>query len=390
MQRKVELRVMFLLFAGLAALAALSTVFYREAAEVLVLGVTRQSREFTVLNPLVIAGFSLIVLAVCSICSWLVLAHLKKGEENRQVLAESEEGYRELCDSANDLIDVLTPEGKVLYANAAWQRALGYRPEEVSGLTLKDVVHPDDWPQSEEGLRRLAAGNGPSRFEVRFRAKDSSTIFLEGTVSCRRVEGKPVVICGILRDITERKRAELQVQQLQQRLKESLAKEQELARIDPLTHVANRRAFYEVAEAESARARRYRRPISVAYLDIDDFKRVNDTLGHSTGDALLVSVASTLRSQLRTTDVVARMGGDEFALMLPETDATSAQVVLEKLQRALLETARASDWQVTFSIGAASFVTAPDSLDTMLRLADEELYAIKAQGKNRVSVAVVS
>ncbi len=297
--------------------------------------------------------------------------------------------YKELCDSANDLIDVLSSEGKVLYANAAWLRTLGYTEAEVAGLFVWDVVHPDDLAWSREAIRRLLSGQPPGRFEVRFRRKDGSTVYLEGTSTCRREEGKPLIIRGILRDISERKRAEQELREMHERLQTALLREQEIARIDPLTHVANRRAFYELGETELLRARRYRRPLTFVSVDLDNFKQVNDALGHATGDAVLVSVASTLRSELRATDIVARMGGDEFDIILPETGAESARVVLNKLHAKLLEAAESNDWKVTFSMGAVSFLSAPSSLEEAMGLADDALYSTKHQGKNAVSVAIV-
>ncbi|HUK23864.1 MAG TPA: diguanylate cyclase [Terriglobales bacterium] len=296
--------------------------------------------------------------------------------------------YKELCDSANDLIDILAADGKVLYANAAWQKALGYSAEEVSRLTLWDVVHPDDQAQSREGIRRLLAGYEPPRFEVRFRSKTGATIHLEGTASCRRQAGKPLLIRGILRDVGERKRAERELHEVHQRLQTALKREREIARIDPLTQVANRRAFYEMAEVELARARRSRKPLSFACVDIDDFKKVNDALGHLTGDAVLVSIASTLRGSVRSTDIVARMGGDEFQIILSDTDANAAQAVLGKLRRALLQSVESNGWPVTFSIGAASFLVPPSSIEEAVRLADDAMYSVKNRDKNGVAVAM--
>jgi diguanylate cyclase (GGDEF)-like protein/PAS domain S-box-containing protein len=297
--------------------------------------------------------------------------------------------YKELCDSAYDLIDILSAEGKVLYANATWRQTLGYTPAEVAGLFLWDVVHPEDLPQAREGIRRLLSGEPPNRFEVRFRRKDGSAVYLEGTVNCRRTPGKPVLIRGILREIGERKRAEQLLREMHESLQDALRREQEIARIDPLTHVANRRAFYELGAAELRRARRYRRALTFVCIDLDNFKRLNDTLGHITGDAVLVSVAGTLRSELRGTDIVARMGGDEFAVILPETDVESARIVLDKLHSGLLETIGSNHWDVTFSIGAASFLVPPASLEEALRMADDTMYSVKNQGKNGVSVALI-
>jgi diguanylate cyclase (GGDEF)-like protein len=125
------------------------------------------------------------------------------------------------------------------------------------------------------------------------------------------------------------------------RLTSLLAKEHALARIGPLTTVPNRRAFYEALDKERLRSLRYRRPLTIAYLDLDNFKRINDSLGHAVGDELLVQVAAGLRSNLRASDYVGRLGGDEFGVLLPETDATAAKLVLRKLRLQLLEVNRA-------------------------------------------------
>lgn len=172
-------------------------------------------------------------------------------------------------------------------------------------------------------------------------------------------------------------------------LRRALDREQQRSRIDFLTGVYNARAFNEIADAEQIRARRYEHPITVAYLDIDDFKKVNDEFGHPTGDALLVWVGKTLRESLRSTDMVARVGGDEFAILLPETAEEASRVVLEKLHRVLRERMKQHDWPVTFSIGAATFLTPPESLEQMIGEADRLMYAAKRGGKNKVEQAVV-
>ena len=173
------------------------------------------------------------------------------------------------------------------------------------------------------------------------------------------------------------------------RLKAAYQQEQELSRVDFLTGVPNGRAFRQVAEMEKHRVKRYRRPLTVAYLDIDNFKIVNDQYGHQTGDVLLVWVARSIRRNLRATDFVARVGGDEFALLLPETGAEAGQFVLYKVQRVLVDLAKQNSWPVTFSIGAATFVEEPESLDQMIQSADELMYTAKRNGRNRIAQAVV-
>lgn len=194
---------------------------------------------------------------------------------------------------------------------------------------------------------------------------------------------------GTVSNLRSREKVEKALGESESRLKSLLAKEHELARIDPLTNVPNRRAFYEALDKERVRSLRYRRPFTIAYLDLDNFKKVNDSLGHAVGDELLVQVAAGLRTNLRASDYVGRLGGDEFAALLPETDATAAKLVLCKLRLRLLEEMKAHCWQVTFSIGAATFLDPPDSLDVIIRMADETMYAIKAHGKDNVSVSLV-
>ena len=172
-------------------------------------------------------------------------------------------------------------------------------------------------------------------------------------------------------------------------LKGRLEFEQQLARTDPLTLVSNRRAFVELAAIELERARRTGRPITIAYLDCDDFKIVNDLLGHAQGDALLVAVASTLRGATRAVDSVARLGGDEFGLLLVDTDGPATDLLVVRLRAGLAAAMAEKGWTMSFSIGAVTFVTPPRSVDEMLRHADQLMYAAKRDGKNGARFEIV-
>lgn len=164
--------------------------------------------------------------------------------------------------------------------------------------------------------------------------------------------------------------------------REELRRHRELAYSDGLTGLANTRAFVQAAAEELRRSRRYAHPFTVAYLDIDNFKHVNDTLGHSAGDTLLIGVARTMREALRNTDHLARLGGDEFALLLPETDADEADETLRKLLVRLNDRMRASIVPVTFSVGLITFRSAPEDVSRMLEFADKLMYEVKRGGKN--------
>lgn len=167
-------------------------------------------------------------------------------------------------------------------------------------------------------------------------------------------------------------------------LKVLYLRERQLSRVDNLTGVATRLAFYEVAEGEKNRARRYQHSMTIAYLDLDHFKTVNDSMGHAVGDKALVAVARTIGKTIRQTDTVARMGGDEFAIILPNTRKDAAGHVLSKVLRALDEAMLQGEYPVTFSIGAVTFLTPPESLQEMIQQADKVMYSIKSTGKNRL------
>jgi diguanylate cyclase (GGDEF)-like protein len=167
-------------------------------------------------------------------------------------------------------------------------------------------------------------------------------------------------------------------------LKQRLALEAKLAGTDVLTGLPNSRGFREALATEHARAMRYRHPFTVVYLDLDDFKGVNDSLGHAAGDRLLRDVALALRGGVRRTDVVGRLGGDEFAALLPETDGRGAAPVLTKIRDAVLDAMRDGGWSVGTSVGAITFTEPPATADEALGAADNLMYEAKRSGKNRV------
>lgn len=157
-----------------------------------------------------------------------------------------------------------------------------------------------------------------------------------------------------------------------------------LSRSDPLTSLLNTRAFYADARRILALCRRKKRPVTIAYLDLDNFKTVNDRLGHQAGDNLLRHVANLLRASIRPSDLAARLGGDEFVILLPEVGADEAAATLERLRSLLADTVLSTPETVTTSIGGVTFTTVPEEVEDMVRQADARMYAAKAAGKNRV------
>ncbi|MEW6358958.1 MAG: GGDEF domain-containing protein [Planctomycetota bacterium] len=161
-----------------------------------------------------------------------------------------------------------------------------------------------------------------------------------------------------------------------------LQREKEIARMDPLTQIPNWIHFEEYVSKELERSRRTERPLTIVCLDLDNFKTVNDTCGREVGDRLLRTVAGIIEDSIRASDMVARVGGDEFAVILTETDYPGADALLQRLREALLAEMSRHEWSVTFSIGAATFRDIPSSVDALVKRAAELMRAAKQAGKN--------
>jgi diguanylate cyclase (GGDEF)-like protein len=170
-------------------------------------------------------------------------------------------------------------------------------------------------------------------------------------------------------------------------IKKLLENEQTFARTDFLTGVANSRAFYYSAQIEIDRSVRFSRPITIAYIDIDNFKQVNDTHGHLQGDNLLQTVAKTIKDNIRSIDIVARLGGDEFVILFTETNEENAKTALNKVQKELLSIVKNNDWPVTFSIGAVTCYESCD-LDELIKEVDKLMYTVKERGKNGIEYKI--
>lgn len=168
-------------------------------------------------------------------------------------------------------------------------------------------------------------------------------------------------------------------------LKMALVEMERLAKTDGLTGLLNRRSLFEVATQEFSRARRYNRIISILMLDIDHFKRINDTYGHPVGDAVIQEVASILKETLRETDFIGRYGGEEFAVILPETTLEQASEVAERIRYRIHEQTITNEFnslQVTVSLGIATLKAEMNSVEEMLKQADQALYQAKSNGRN--------
>jgi diguanylate cyclase (GGDEF)-like protein len=196
----------------------------------------------------------------------------------------------------------------------------------------------------------------------------------------RDEEGAPQRIIKQAQDITQRKKLERELERQ--------------AHTDYLTGLANRRHFLELAEHEVAHAKRYGGALSVAMLDLDHFKKINDTYGHQVGDLVLKELARICQRMLREVDVVGRLGGEEFAILFPETGGNEAYEIVERLREAIANSPVALDQgrtlQFTASIGIASFIESDLSIDILLNRADKALYEAKTGGRNRIAAAATA
>ncbi len=171
-------------------------------------------------------------------------------------------------------------------------------------------------------------------------------------------------------------------------LKNILKQEKEFSRIDFLTGLQNRRAFIELLSMEIDRARRYEHPFTLVYLDLDNFKTVNDSFGHKTGDMILRSVTRTIQENIRETDTVARLGGDEFGILMPETGRNVAEAIISRVRNINLKITQRYGWPVTLSIGVVIFKRAPSTADETLQISDQLMYKAKNTGKNSIQYEV--
>jgi diguanylate cyclase (GGDEF)-like protein/PAS domain S-box-containing protein len=289
-------------------------------------------------------------------------------------LRESEARYRLMAENSTDMISRTTSRGKVMYASDAVRSLLGYEPSEMTGRSLFDFIHADDHHLVRRVTADLTSGEASSRtITYRAQRKDGRTIWFE-TTSRAIVDPDShdiVEFVSVSRDISERRRAEEQIEYQ--------------AYHDALTGLPNRLLFRDRLTIALAQAKRQRTQLAVMFLDLDRFKYVNDTLGHSLGDELLRNVADRLRSVLREGDTIARMGGDEFTVLLSDVrTAEDAAKTAQKLLETVAQPTRVDGHElyVTTSIGIALFPDDGDNAEMLLKNADGAMYRAKEIGRS--------
>lgn len=305
-----------------------------------------------------------------------------------------DEGFHRLLEAAPDAIVISDSEGRIVMVNVQAERVFGYSREEMLGQYV-EMLMPDRLRDEHQTHRNAYIASPTSRpmgvaQDLWGQCKNGNIFPVEISLSPLPLESGLLIISSI-RDISLRKHYENELEEQMLHSKEYAAELEQanarlttLATIDELTQIQNRRGFREHLEMEYARARRSSQPISVAMVDVDHFKRFNDTYGHAVGDETLSTVAHIIKEVVRSEDVVGRYGGEEFALILPNTRKDHAQHIVERIRTAI----GSYDWPhspVTISVGVSTRTAAAGSPCILLEEADRALYFSKMHGRNRTT-----
>ncbi|NWF76560.1 MAG: diguanylate cyclase [Nitrospirae bacterium] len=304
-----------------------------------------------------------------------LIENISDRKEAEEALKLSEEKFRAIAETAVDAIVTADSKGDVIFWNASAQKIFGYTEEEIRGKSLK-ILMPEKYRKDhEQGLKRLME-TGKSKYFGKITEtfyglrKDGSEFPIELSVSMWKA-GEDIFFSAIIRDITIRKN-------LEQELEKN-------AITDRLTEVYNRTKFHEIIKKEIERAKRYNDPLSMIMFDIDHFKNVNDTFGHSIGDYILKNLTQVVKEQLRENDFLVRWGGEEFIIITPQTEMEKAGILAERIKKAVENYKFDIVGKLTISLGVTQFKM-QDTEDTFITRTDDALYLSKRKGRNRVSM----
>ncbi|RJF86851.1 sensor domain-containing diguanylate cyclase [Oleomonas cavernae] len=308
-----------------------------------------------------------------------VEAALRENEKITRALRESEAKFRGLV--TQSMVGIVTIEdGKFTYANAKFEAIFGYSAEELRGMGAIDLTVEEDRPLVAENLRKRLSGEvDQAHYVFHGRRKDGIVLDIEIQGGVMELAGKRVLL-SLVMDVTERARAEREVQALQERLREQSTH-------DALTGLYNRRYLDDTLARELTLAQRHGHEVSVILGDLDHFKSVNDRFGHLAGDEVLRAFGELMKGHARSSDIYCRYGGEEFLLVLPRVTTAIAIERTEQLRRSLAATPIPFDKvliPVTASFGIATFPRDGQTADALIAAADKALYGAKAAGRNRV------
>ena len=260
--------------------------------------------------------------------------------------------------------------------------ALGYDkseiPEHVTYRFFSDKLHPDDYQRTMDAMRDHLNGITPAyEAEYRIQTKDGKYrwYYDRGTITQHDAGGKPLFLAGIVFDITEKKETQMELEQKNRIL-------DEMSSIDGLTKISNHRTLIEHLKVAISDASRTGSPLSIAFFDIDDFKKVNDSKGHVFGDQVLVEVAAIIKSCIREADIAGRYGGEEFMVVFSNADLAAASNVAQRIRRTVETRVFNEGAPITISGGVKQYKG--ESLTELIHAADTHLYDAKRSGKNRI------
>ena len=322
---------------------------------------------YAVANDWMGLGFSLLIVASM---------HMMREVFARHMLAEAR--LRVIGAAAQDAIIMMDNAGRIAFWNEAAQRLFGYSEQEARGKHLHELIVPEryrtEFERSFDCIGRNESGHVAGKtLELAGLRKDGTQIVTEHSIAGVSVDGQWHTLC-IVRDVTERKQFEDRIRHL--------------ANYDNLTGLPNRSLFYDRLRQAINLAGRNRHELSLLYLDLDKFKSVNDTLGHDAGDEILKGAADRIQQQVRESDTVARIGGDEFAVILPKiTSEQDAATVARKIIDALfaafeLSGEKRQQVHIGASIGIATFPADGADMDALLKAADSAMYKAKQLGNS--------
>lgn len=267
-----------------------------------------------------------------------------------------------------DAICVVNADHEFVYISAGGERVFGYRPQEMVGRSMFDFIHPDDQARTRAVVAEIISGQAKTDFENRYIRKNGDIAHIVWSARYSPDDG---IRIAVARDVTEQRAIEYEREKLLERLQHS-------AHHDALTELPNRSYFYRQAEfvlqGES--------PIAIAYIDLNNFKEVNDRYGHAIGDSILRSSALRLKRQIRNGDTIARIGGDEFVALFADVgDKQIAKAIVHKLQQALRQPIQLDDLSFTISASVGCVISRPPhpTLETLLQHADAIMYDAKHQ-----------
>ncbi len=274
--------------------------------------------------------------------------------------------YPKLIQLMLDAIFVVDRDNQIVFVSDACEALLGYRAKELIGTQITDYMHPEDLAVTRASIVRVMNGQPHNDFRNRYIRKDGAVVHILWSARWSEEDG---VRIGVARDVTA--------------LRQTEEKLHFLAHHDPLTELTNRSLFNDRLASALHAAQRHQSGLALLFLDLNDFKLINDTYGHAMGDRVLCAIADRLKGAVRATDTVARMGGDEFTILL--TDIPSRDAVSRKVEQILallaepLGTECAGIKTPSCSIGVACYPVDGEDADTLLRRADDNMYRLKAR-----------